>query len=203
MTTDSRVLLHKVFAAPVIQIKFSKHSDYNFPDFVKITYKPESWKCDVNTSFPDALKNGDYLDAETIAKLKDDIAFDISGAFTAFGMLDVSWDYSNFWYNLYKEGQGQETHDHLNSARTHWSGVYYARGASPTVFKNPTRLCNTHSHGNMTNSHLAEFFFQHWTPDVKDGDIILFPPYLAHYAPIQPPGSDPRVTFSFNLFIKN
>jgi len=47
---------------------------------------------------------------------------------------------------------------------------------------------------------LRDAYYDNYSIDVEDGDIILFPPYLEHcIEPISLEEPDMRLTFSFNL----
>ena len=48
------------------------------------------------------------------------------------------------------------------------------------------------------DSALKESYFTYWTPDVFEGLILLFPPYLEHEVPLST-NDDMRLTFSFNM----
>ena len=50
------------------------------------------------------------------------------------------------------------------------------------------------------DSKLRHFYFTSWMPDIKDGDIILFPSYLNHKTNINKTNNK-RITFSFNLYL--
>ena len=106
----------------------------------------------------------------------------------------------DFWYNIYHDDQGQEPHTHLGGCKSPvWCGIYYNKGTTPTTFIRPDVNNKMHEF-----AHQSEFFTNYFaeliSPNVSDGVVLLFPPYLKHY--VQPSTSDSmRMTFSFNLDI--
>lgn len=200
--------IYHVFPTPVLKIKFHKHDQYIFKDLEKINNKPERWDCSVRTSFPNIPDEGDELiDSTTLTCLKEDLLTSIQ---ITFKNLKISTDvkFLEFWYNAYWDNQGQEPHDHipeLGDWMPMWSGVYYNKNASPTIFNREGSY--THkifSFAGCLDSEIRECYYTNWWPEVEDGDIILFPPYLSHYVNTGDEYKDKmRLTFSFNLAIDN
>lgn len=196
-------LIHCVFPTPVIQLEFDKHSNYNFSNIPKSVKKPSTWKDDLYTTFPNILDNDSYINSEIRERLKADLKQCINNQFKLL-KIPPTTGYSDFWYNVYYDKQGQELHHHLAKPGTinpYWSGIYYYKNSSPTVFSRNSNLYRTQEFSGCLESNLKEFYYKTWYPHVKDGDIILFPPYLEHYVPHFNEPNKMRMTFSFNLLL--
>ena len=85
----------------------------------------------------------------------------------------------------------QEKHMHLPSK---WSGVYYPifdeEEHSPTLFYNPNEKLLASNRFVGMNA---------LEPKIKEGDMIIFPSWLEHAAPLNK-SSKLRATISFNFF---
>lgn len=195
--TPEDMALHLVFPMPAIQLKFRGHHKYTSIQPPAGTRCPDDWLCDVYTTYPSIADDDTAIAPEMLAELKADMAAEIGECFEALGIRS-QWSFKNFWYNSYQEGQGQEGHDHLGGGLTHWCGIYYNVGSQPTTFERPDSIYRCHAHPTMTQSRLGYLFEREWIPQVSEGDILLFPPYVRHMVPRQPPGAS-RLTFSFNI----
>ena len=192
-----------LFAVPVISIKFEQHEKYsNLPIMAKKTVKPPGWTVPLNTSYPNIISDDDFISMEKVKELKSDIKTTIDSVFKE---INISTDYwiQSFWYNIYHNHQGQEPHSHLGVLVPYWCGIYYNKNASSTVFCKESGVHVVHKVPDWENSsQLIPFFTPIGGFSVAEGDILLFPPYLNHYVPMQE-GIDSddkmRVTFSFNL----
>ena len=102
--------------------------------------------------------------------------------------------FEDLWLNCYETMNWQEKHMHLPSK---WSGVYYAifdeEEHSPTHFYSPNEklIAINPSCGIDT-----------LIPKVKEGDMIIFPSWLEHAAPLNK-SSKLRATISFNFYFDN
>jgi hypothetical protein len=198
---------HKVinlFPVPIIQIEFDKHHKYYFEDIKKSVNLPDGWEMPLNTTFPKILNDDNFISP----KVRDCLMIDLIKCIrTVFKQLNLPSDIylDNFWYNIYHDNQGQEVHDHLGDVGTDisfWSGIYYNKNASPTTFIRPDKLYKTQSFENSENSTIAESLYHKYETEVKDGDIILFPPYLDHGVESKSwHKNNMRLTFSFNINI--
>ena len=115
---------------------------------------------------------------------------------------------SSMWFNVYREKQGQEKHDHsshVGQTVPFWSGIYYNKNASPTkFFKSNSIITDTQKFDGYRESALASCLAKSVSPDAKDGDILLFPPYLKHSVKSKPQHkNEMRMTFSFNITLKS
>ena len=145
---------------------------------------PDTWNCQLFTTFGTKNFPNDCLHKLTHIFNQFQRELGIYGSMT----------FSELWLNCYESINWQEKHIHLPSK---WSGVYYAifdeEQHSPTHFYNPNeKLITTNpSSGNITLE-----------PKVKEGDMIIFPSWLEHAAPLNK-SSKLRATISFNFYFDN
>ena len=191
-----------LFPVPLLKIKFKDHHKYNFPEVEKKDQKPDEWVDSVHTTFPD-IPDDDLIVPSTVRdSLKIDLKYPIVEVFEQLN-LPTNIRYSNFWYNIYHDNQGQEKHTHfpgVGQPVTFWSGIYYNKNASPTKFFNINNMVDTQKFKGWEESHIAPCLAEGGLYTVEDGDILLFPPYLEHSVQSEPQHKDKmRMTFSFNI----
>jgi hypothetical protein len=195
--------IFEVFSTPILNIKFEYHDKYKFKDIRRKDRYPGHWKLPLNTTFPNILESDDFIDLKTVDSLKSDIRKCIDNVFENLD-LPTKYNFSNFWYNVYHLNQGQESHHHLPHSglgleKVYWSGVYYAKNATPTSFFTPSSYGDSFNFIGAKESKLKKFFTHEISLKVSDGDIILFPAYLVHSVRKITEENGMRVTFSFNL----
>jgi hypothetical protein len=196
--------IHGIFPTPIIHFKFKDHLKHNF-NFTKITQevkKPETWVLPLHTSFPNISNKDIVINKKELNNLKKDIKKNIDIVFEEIN-LPKEYIISNIWYNLYTNNQGQEAHDHLSTLydkQPYWSGIYYYKNSSPTVFYRPDKLHKFQNFQTNSESKLHFFYIDNWFPLVEDGDIVLFPSYLTHGTLNR--NQEKRITFAFNLLLK-
>jgi len=198
--------IHKIFSTPLLQFKFDQHSKYVFDNVPKQVKKPNDWVEPLNTSFPEIPDHDNLVDRFTKDNLKTDLLNSISSALQDID-LPNNIKFLNLWYNIYHDNQGQEAHWHLPaSGRTmpYWSGIYYNRNTNPTIFHRDHGVHRTHECPRVSESKIRECWWNEYYPDVVDGDILLFPPYLLHSVKSeQHHQHNMRLTFSFNLILQD
>lgn len=191
-----------MFPVPAIKISFKHHYKYNFQEVPKLDNRPEGWVIPVNSSFPGITDDDKLVSPQVRDNLKRDLCENIVEVFQQLN-IPTNIEFLQFWYNIYHEHQGQEEHTHLPEVGTKlpfWSGIYYNKNASPTTFKRSDYAYRTHKFPGHDKSALAECLCESFSPYVKDGDILLFPPYLEHSVKTEPIHKDRmRLTFSFNI----
>lgn len=192
-----------LFSVPVIKFKFSKHNKYNFPIIERKERIPDGWEVSLNSSFPRIEDDDPYIFPETRDCIEEDLFADIRVVLKRLGISHEGAFFTDFWYNVYHDNQGQEPHDHLvnaGDANSYWSGIYYNVGASPTKFHNAHRymkLCmppEVHP-----DSPISDMYSDMCDQEVEDGDVILFPPWLVHEVILDKTRTDMRLTFTFNV----
>lgn len=104
------------------------------------------------------------------------------------------------WFNYYSQGEWQEQHDHMDSGflepDAHFSAVHFLQFDSsihqPLKFLDPNSKVNRR----YIKSDI-------YVPEIKEGDIIIFPSHLTHSVPPGDPTPDyARITVSFNITIR-
>lgn len=207
---NKEAFVHRIFSIPIIQFKFCNHLNYVFQDFPKSEKKPDGWVLPLNSSFPNIEDTDVFVTRDVRDKLAKDLIFSISEHLKSLS-LPSDIRFKNFWYNIYHNDQGQEPHDHLPKnlhvkedeiKTSYWCGVYYAKNSSSTKFYLNDYHRSLHIFKNHEESDLRDCFWTWYEPKVKDGDIILFPPYLNHgVEPIKNKEEKMRLTFSFNMHL--
>lgn len=103
------------------------------------------------------------------------------------------------WYNYYTDGEYQEAHSHCGDWETplHFACVHYLsfdpERHTATTFNDPLEANKTICFDDR------RYDWKH-TPDVKEGDFIMFPAYLSHEVKACPPTPDyPRITIATNI----
>jgi len=154
---------------------------------------PEDWTTNkVKTSFGEELEvienNRDLLESEYIECMRE--VFD----------RDFSVEFDSIWYNVYMDGEYQEVHDHLGTPLnpTHFSFIHFLsfnKGEhKPPEFRDPLSQIRNLSL-ELDRTRCGEVY----VPDVKEGDLLMFPSYLQHCVPPGNKTSYPRITIAFNV----
>lgn len=200
------VSVHKMFPTPLLRIKFSKHSEYDFSELKKApeaNTNPPDGQSNVNTSYKiTGSEKSELVDETKMEALKADIFEQVKDAVCALDM-PAPEKMSYFWYNVYLKGQTHALHHHMGNPANYWCGVYAHYGLSQensTHFVSPaeTLLCAWGMEGSQTHEAIGDCFIGTGSIPLEDGDIILFPPYLLHYAPTND-SDKPKITFAFNI----
>lgn len=84
--------------------------------------------------------------------------------------LNFIFNVSNIWINRYDKNSYQGSHVHPSDFSFI---IYYKVDKSHTVFNSPVN--------NLLQSFDNKFFPQYHEPNLKQGDIIVFPSYLGHW----------------------
>lgn len=199
------IYLYNLFAFPVIKFKFLKHSKYVFKQVKKSVRKPEGWNCELNSSYPNIADNDPIVKKKIRDELIQDIGIEIKRLFKNLNAPNEI-TINEFWYNIYHDNQGQEEHWHMPSFSSNtpyfssWSGIYYNKNATPTVFCRKDDNVRFYDAKPYADSQLAPFFYTTFIPEVEDGDVIVFPPYLFHRVSTDERFKDNmRMTFAFNF----
>ena len=144
---------------------------------------PEQWNCNLFTSYGSGkFPIGECLDAFT--PTLDEFQTESQ----SYGNMILT----DLWLNVYESQNWQEKHIHSPGQ---WSGVYYVHfdpnEHKATNFYHP---CETLlATAGITQNTLV--------PWVQEGDMIIFPSWLEHAAPMNK-SSKMRSTISFNFFIE-
>lgn len=104
------------------------------------------------------------------------------------------------WYNVYNKNDFQEPHTHLGKCnKLSLSCIYcVAESDAKLYFFNPRYT--THSLSGISSVFDSDNYKEHFFPNLKEGNIIIFPSYLYHG--VSPQKSDTqRITVAFNINI--
>ena len=103
--------------------------------------------------------------------------------------------------NYYSGGHNQEEHDHNPGF---FSGIHYLK-FNPEVhsaahFVNPSYALYLYQFQDVDveDESRSEYRSHHWYPDVKEGDIIIFPSWLRHMVREQK-SDETRISLAFNI----
>ena len=112
----------------------------------------------------------------------------------------------DMWFNYYSNGEYQEVHTHVQpdvfAQRPHFSCIHYLKFDpevhQPTIFIDPLSTIR------LTNSIELDSnnYNEKYESQIREGSIIMFPPYLEHYVSKSEPTPDnPRITVAFNIVL--
>ena len=110
------------------------------------------------------------------------------------------------WYNFSTSNTAQWVHDHAGGPSTiQFSAIHYVslgEGAQATVFNNPWRKLLKATTPTKNFDYLPDYFKEFARmPEVEEGDLILFPSWLDHFAPKFTAGSL-RITTALNIMMR-
>lgn len=117
--------------------------------------------------------------------------------------LNVQLGIDNLWFNCYTNGEWQEIHSHSGNCVFQYpatfSCIHFLKFDpeihSPVVFVDPYEPLRNVSLEMASNRYQSKY-----APNIKEGDIIMFPSYLQHFVPKgKPSPNNPRITIAFNL----
>lgn len=181
----------ELFSSPFWKVKVPNHNkikekylDLFIKGYEDNIYKiPEGWtthKC--HTSFEQKL-----LFDEDIHDEYESIFKSIFGGFSG---------HLSCWYQVYKNNEYQEWHDHMPSTLSAIHFLNFDKEHKAPMFEDPIRalrsIMNSTCMGQCTIKPTT------YTPDVEEGDIIVFPSYLLHTIPAKQYETH-RVTIALNL----
>lgn len=107
----------------------------------------------------------------------------------------------DIWFNDYKFGDFQESHNH-SGPQTIFSFVYLLKSAHSNL---DSKLCFGNPRSNLFKYNNYERLFNvneyktHFIPDLKNGDLIIFPSHMDHYVSIHKNKDVNRITISGNI----
>ena len=122
---------------------------------------------------------------------------------------DYVIEIDEIWFNYYIDGEYQEQHNHIDSAADvrrknekltpTFSCVHFLcydkEVHNALTFKDPMSMIRSHSFEFASHEHEDIH-----TPNINEGDMIMFPSYLEHEVKAgKPTPNNPRITISFNL----
>ena len=112
----------------------------------------------------------------------------------------------DMWFNYYSDGEYQEVHTHVQpdmfAPRPHFSCIHYLKFDpevhQPVVFNDPIGILRQTNSIELDSNNYDDKY----EPQLREGSIIMFPPYLEHYVPKSEPTPDnPRISVAFNIIL--
>ncbi len=194
---------HVMFGVPLFryhldptEIKKNALERYNLNKDIPLDGIPHGWDCNLKTDFHDSRDNrySNYYD-DVMKQFGNDV-----------GLTSGHAHMHESWLNYYTKGMNQEEHDHLPSF---YSGIHYIK-FNPDVHESVYLVNPMHQMYNATYSCAAacrnseealevhEFTKQFYTPDVVEGDIIIFPSFTRHRVNTQKT-DELRISVAFNI----
>ena len=184
-----------LFATPFWKIKVPNHQsikDKYLQSFIdgyenKIFNIPEDWvthKC--HTSFKDNKI------------IEKDIFDEYSLLFNS--IIEKKWSGKlEYWYQVYKNNEYQEWHNHMPSTLSAIHFLNFKDEHFAPIFEDPLKSVKSIINQTALNKDLSSSL--RYTPEVEEGDIIIFPSYLQHTVPAGKYNSH-RVTIAINLNVE-
>ena len=181
----------KVEAFPTLLYRYHLEEQDSIKARVEEFYKdnkfqentPDQWNCNLFTSYGSGkFPIGECLDAFT--PTLDEFQTESQ----SYGNMILT----DLWLNVYESQNWQEKHIHSPGQ---WSAVYYV-DFDPNEHKGTNFY-----HPNETLLATAGVTQNTLVPWVQEGDMIIFPSWLEHAAPMNK-SSVKRSTISFNFFIE-
>ena len=113
----------------------------------------------------------------------------------------IDLEHGDAWYNVYQDGEFQDQHNHvstLNLNQHHYSCVHFLsfnpEYHEPPVFNDPLSPLPSYT-PEIDESPYREV----WEPEVKEGDLLMFPIYVPHSVYPCQKSDYPRITITFNF----
>ena len=163
----------------------------------KTSFPKTNWDCDVDTTF-----NQPYTDNSDVFpwdEYFEGVRTNLSIMSKELGSPPFQGAPHSAWVNVYRQGQFQERHDHIERETT-CSVIYFVNYDhdldARVSFHNSKSLEYKYSNFNC----LFPQDLAWYVPEVKEGDVIIFPGFLEHFVGKQQ-GDRIRVTASSNIMI--
>jgi len=158
---------------------------------------PEGWlTTNIKTSFDNEKVSNELANCQD---LKCQYFNVIKGFFDDKFRLEID----DIWYNSYTKGEYQEAHNHCGDALapTHFACVHFL-SYNPNIHSPLTFIDPIDTIRHLSINMKSERYEDRHQPNVKEGDVVMFPAYLKHEVKGYPPTPDePRITVSFNITV--
>ena len=158
--------------------------------------QPSEWNCSVQSSFETKTNMTDF----SWDFFYDSIKSNLMEMHSELGGNPLSRiDMTEAWLNKYTKGDSQEVHTHIGGDDCTFSLAYFAQYAendAKFIFYDPDQtkhLGNYSKHYSTVNT---------WFPDVREGDIIIFPSWLHHQVDVHRSDTT-RITVSANFKVNS
>tara|TARA_B100001250_G_scaffold67529_1_gene54065 strand:+ start:884 stop:1492 length:609 start_codon:yes stop_codon:yes gene_type:complete len=150
---------------------------------------PSGWDCDLRTEF-NSSRNNEYAHYYNgiMDRFSNDLTLEGGRCY-----IDESW------INSYGLDENQEEHDHLPGF---YSAIHYVKFNpevhKPAVFINPLMQLYSYMNNEINYGKHPDYMQVDFEPDVKEGDIIIFPSWLKHTVKRNKTDQH-RITLAFNI----
>jgi len=173
--------------------------------------EPIGWSCNTRTTFFEYKKKMGEITKilhPLLKYLHNDVHAHLE--FLDFDFDNYNWTYDYWWGNKYKNGEFQESHNHLNNGITEFtilSLIYYPKKSDSHLLllhlKENVDLDKKYffpvkEYNDINNYNLQSHGFY---PD-KDHTLIIFPSYLDHSVKWVKNTEEERMSISTNIIIK-
>lgn len=164
---------------------------------------PEGWLTNhLQTSFDDEDFNTHLMDTDT--DIGKEINRQYNPILTSFFDRQFECEVTDMWYNLYQNGEYQESHCHFGDwkKQNHFACIHFVsfnpKIHSPLRLWDPVRNIRISSWEYYDTRNYSD----HVEVRPQEGDFLMIPAYLEHEVPPGKPTPDyPRITISFNIRI--
>tara|TARA_R110000803_G_scaffold76390_1_gene140988 strand:+ start:32 stop:580 length:549 start_codon:yes stop_codon:yes gene_type:complete len=154
-------------------------------DLSKLKISGENFKKSFESQIQTTLNNETLLDINSMNYLNIHLTDLLSHLLKPI-CLNFVFKLSNIWINKYDKEDYQGSHIHP----AHYSFIiYYKTDKSHTVFNSPVK--------NLIESTNSKVFIPFYEPELKQGDIILFPSYLEHW--VRPNSNNITISGNINI----
>lgn len=137
-----------------------------------------------------------YLNEKSFKKFYDYILFHINKSLLYY---DVAFNVTNLWINLNKNGSYNMVHDHPLSDLAGVLWVKVPNGSGKFIMNSPNDFVQYNIldflNRDVKQKENCDFSF---VPELKEGNMIIFPSNLKHYVDVNQTDQD-RISISFNL----
>ena len=182
------VPLFKYYLDPT-EIRINAEQKFEQCEKFPINKPPSGWDCDLRTEFSSSRVNeyAHYYD-DIMIRFTEDLGLDGGKCY-----IDESW------INSYGLSENQEEHDHLPGF---YSAIHYVKFNpdvhEPAVFTNPLIQLYSYMNNEINYKRHPDYILPNFTPEVKEGEIIIFPSWLKHTVK-RTTTDEHRITLAFNI----
>ena len=183
---DSNNLLKETLCDQMLEAsKYMKAPDLWFTNNLKTSFieEPSGFNI-IEDNFP--LLEKSYL--ETIGKvIKRPHEIDLTD--------------EDIWYNVYLDGEFQDQHVHVSNShlRQHHFSCIHFLSFNPEYHDPPSFVDPSSAVRSLTPAIDESPYQNEWEPEVKEGDLIIFPIYMPHSVHPCKKSNYPRITITFNF----
>ena len=120
--------------------------------------------------------------------------------------LETKFQICDMWWNYYSDGEWQEQHIHVSKRNFGYPPVFscvHFLKFNPEIHQ-PLIFVDPNEHIRYSSLEMkCTRYRSRYELNIREGDLVMFPPYLMHYVrPGKPTPDCPRITIAFNLILK-